>query len=167
MNGCLESNSFFLKLSSDSRNFLCQFTNTYLFTRLIFIVWKYHLIASEMFLAMNGWLESNSFFLKLSSYSINFLCQFFKSLPIYQINFHSVKISFYSLWNVSFLQWMDAWNQIHSSWNFLQILEIFYANFSNTYLFTRSSWYLWKLTVCTGHVRHTLVRMNAFLVFGR
>ena len=86
---------------------------------------------------MNGCLESNSFFLKLSSDSSNFLCQFFKNLPIYQINFHSVKISFYSLWNVSFLQWMDAWNQIHSSWNFLQILDIFFANFSNTYLFNR------------------------------
>ena len=51
---------------------------------------------------MNGCLESNSFFLKLSSDSRNFLCQFFKYLSIYQINFQSVKISFYSLWNVSF-----------------------------------------------------------------
>ena len=32
---------------------------------------------------------------------------------------------------------MDAWNQIHSFWNFLQILDIFFANFSNTFLFNR------------------------------
>ena len=55
-----------------------------------------------------------------------------------------VKISFYSLWNVSSLQWMNAWNQIHSSWNFLQILDIFFANFSNTYLFNRLIFIVWK-----------------------